>query len=206
LNDLGQTVFPGVGPVVGRTRTEAEEKFRVIQSLLSLDEAMAYLGRFFDHHDFTQYEPDASFPDLGEIGPNSFRSTTDRIKAEAAEKGLTLREVAFATATPRPSFIGTGTEVAEEIIRWIDAGASDGFILGFPVQAEGLEDFVTLVIPELEARGRYSRELPGETLRDHLGLPRKPSRYSQRDPAVHAGGHGGGLLPPWLSQRCQSHK
>jgi FMN-dependent oxidoreductase (nitrilotriacetate monooxygenase family) len=179
-------VFPGISPVVGRTRAEAEEKFCVIQGLLSLDEALAYLGRFFDHHDFTQYDPDAPFPDLGEIGRNSFRSTTDRIKAEAAEKGQTLREVAFATATPRPAFIGTGAEVAEEIIRWIDGGASDGFILGFPVQAEGLEDFVTLVIPELEARGRYNRELPGETLRDHLGLPRKPSRYSQRDPAVHA--------------------
>jgi hypothetical protein len=30
----------------------------------------------------------------------------------------------------------------------------------------------------LEARGRYRRELPGATLRDHLGLPRKASRYA----------------------------
>ena len=36
-------------------------------------------------------EPNASFPELGEIGRNSFRSTTDRIKANAKAKGLTLR-------------------------------------------------------------------------------------------------------------------
>jgi hypothetical protein len=59
------------------------------------------------------------------------------------------------------------------LIRWHDAGAGDGFILGFPVQAQGVDDFVDLVIPILEARGRHSRDLPGSTLRDHLGLPRK---------------------------------
>lgn len=170
-------IFPGISPIVGRTREEAETKYRAIANLLSIEEALAYLGRYFDHHDFTQYDLDAPFPDLGEIGRNSFRSTTDRIKRDAAERGLTLREVALSAATPRPNFIGTGAEVAEEIIRWIDAGASDGFILGFSVNAEGLADFIDLVIPELEARGRYSRELTGETLRDHLGLPYKESRY-----------------------------
>lgn len=73
--------------------------------------------------------------------------------------------------------MGSGERIADEIIRWVDEGAVDGFILGFPVQAQGLQDFIDLVIPVLEARGRYSRELAGSTLRDHLGLPRKASRY-----------------------------
>lgn len=171
-------IFPGIAPIVGATRAEAEAKYETIRNLLSIGEALAYLGRFFDHHDFTQYDLDAPFPDLGDIGRNSFQSTTDRIKAEAAAKGSTLREVALAVATPKPNFIGTGSEVAEEIIRWIDGGASDGFILGFSVQAEGLDDFIRFVIPELEARGRYSRDLPGVTLRENLGLPRKASRYA----------------------------
>lgn len=174
-------IFPGINPIVGETREEAEAKYREIQNLLTIDEALAYLGRYFDHHDFSQYDLDAPFPDLGEIGKNSFRSTTDRIKAEAAEQGLTLRQVALAAATPRPNFIGTGPEIAEEIIRWIDAGASDGFILGFAVSARGLDDFVRLVIPELEARGRYDRKLHGKTLRDHLGLPFKESRHAWAD-------------------------
>ncbi|KWI30379.1 LLM class flavin-dependent oxidoreductase [Burkholderia stagnalis] len=171
-------VFPGIGPIVGRTAAEAEEKYQAIRDLLTIDEALAFLGRFFDHHDFTQYPLDAPFPELGEVGRNSFRSVTDRIKADAKRHGWTLRDTALAVATPRPNFIGTPEHVADELIRWIDAGAADGFILGFAVQAQGVDDFFELVLPVLEARGRYSRELPGHTLRDHLGLPRKASRHA----------------------------
>jgi len=176
-------IFPGIGPIVGSTAEEAEAKYRAIRDLLSVDEALAYLGRFFEHHDFTQYPLDEPFPDLGELGKNSFRSTTDRIKAEAKKNGSNLREVALEVATPKPQFIGTGEQIADELIRWFDAGAADGFILGFPVQAEGFDDFVRYVIPALEARGRYSRTLAGATLRDHLVLPRRESRYATAETA-----------------------
>jgi len=179
-------VFPGIGPIVGATTVEAGEKYNVIRNLLTIDEAIAYLGRYFDHHDFSVYPLDQPFPELGDIGRNSFRSTTDRIKAEAKAKGQTLREVALEVATPKPNFIGSGDQVATEIIRWIDAGAADGFILGFPVLSQGLDDFVTHVIPVLEARGYYDRELPGRTLRDHLGLPRRQSRYVEPSEATLA--------------------
>lgn len=170
-------IFPGIAPIVAATRGEAEAKYERIKNLLTIEEALAYLGRFFDHHDFTQYDLDAPFPELGDLGKNAFRSTTDRIKADAKAKNQTLREAALAVATPRPTFLGTGAEVAAEIVRWIDEGAADGFILGFSVIAEGLDDFVTHVVPELERLGRYDRILHGATLRDHLGLPRKESRY-----------------------------
>lgn len=171
-------VFPSAGPVVGRTQAEAEEKYRAIRDLISIDDALAYLGRFFDHHDFSAYPLDAPFPELGEIGKNSFRSTTDRIKRNAALKGQTLREAALEAATPRTDFIGSAEEVADKLIERIETQAADGFILGFPVIAQGLDDFVELVIPVLEARGVYDRNLPGATLRDHLGLPRRESRYA----------------------------
>ena len=176
-------IFPGINPVVGATPEEAEAKHRAIRELLSIEEALAYLGRFFDHHDFAQYPLDEPFPELGDIGKNSFRSTTDRIKANAREQGSTLREVALEVATPRTHFIGTATHVADELIRWVDAGAADGFILGFSVQAQGLDDFIRYVIPQLEHAGRYQRALKGATLRDHLSLPRKQSRYALADVA-----------------------
>lgn len=172
-------IFPGIAPVVAATDAEAEAKFRIIQQLLTIDDALAYLGRFFDHHDFTQYPLDEAFPELGDIGRNSFRATTDQIKARAREHGLTLRQVALEVATPSSNFVGSGEKVAAEIIRWVDEGAADGFILGFPVVAEGLDDFITHVLPVLEKSGRFQRQLDGRTLRDHLGLPRKQSRYQQ---------------------------
>jgi len=41
------------------------------------------------------------------------------------------------------------------------------------------DDFVDLVVPELQRRGLYRREYSGSTLRDHLGLAR-PERTPSR--------------------------
>jgi hypothetical protein len=41
-----------------------------------------------------------------------------------------------------------------------------------------LNDFVDLVLPELQRRGLFRTEYRGTTLRDHLGLKRPPSRYA----------------------------
>ncbi|WP_428415362.1 LLM class flavin-dependent oxidoreductase [Pararhizobium sp.] len=171
-------IYPGIGPVVGATAEEAEQKYQAIRNLVTIEEALLYLGRFFDHHDFSVYPLDEAFPDIGDIGKNSFRATTDRIKKTAREKNLTLREVALDSATPRTAFIGTADHIAGEIIRWVEEGAADGFILGFPVIAEGLDDFATYVLPILERRGYFNPVLEGETLRDHLGLDYRESRYA----------------------------
>ena len=176
-------LFPGAGPIVGRTRAEAEAKYQAIRDLISIEDALAYLGRYFDHHDFTRYPLDAPFPELGEIGKNSFRSTTDRIKRNAALKRQTLREAALEAATPRTDLVGSAEEIADILIERVETQAADGFVLGFPVIGQGLDDFIELVIPVLEARGVYDRSLPGRTLRDHLGLPRRDSRYAARDDA-----------------------
>lgn len=182
-------LFPGAGPIVGRTAAEAEEKYQAIRNLVSIEDALAYIGRFFDHHDFSAYPLDAPFPELGDIGKNSFRSTTDRIKRNAILKGQTLREAALEAATPRTDLIGSAEEIAGRLIERVEAQAADGFVLGFPVIGQGLDDFVELVIPVLEERGVYDRNLPGTTLRDHLGLPRRASRYatpSNAEPARRA--------------------
>jgi FMN-dependent oxidoreductase (nitrilotriacetate monooxygenase family) len=182
-------LFPGAGPIVGRTAAEAEEKYQAIRDLVSIEDALAYIGRYFDHHDFSAYPLDAPFPELGEIGKNSFRSTTDRIKRNAVLKRQTLREAALEAATPRTDLIGSAEEIADRLIERVETQAADGFVLGFPVIGEGLDDFVELVIPVLEARGVYDRNLPGTTLRDHLGLARRESRYatpSDAEPARRA--------------------
>ncbi len=171
-------IFPGIGPIIGRSQAEAEEKYQVIRNLITIDEALAYLGRFFDHHDFSAYDLDAPFPELGDIGKNSFRSTTDRIKQVAKEQGQTLREAALGAATPREGFVGTPDVVASKLIEWFENGAADGFILGFPVIAEGLDDFTRLVLPILEERGYFDPQLKSSTLRENLGLPYRQSVYA----------------------------
>jgi len=170
-------IMPGIGPIVGRTEEEAERKYQEIANLVSIDKALDYLGRFFDHHDFSQYPLDEPFPDIGDIGTNSFRSTTDRIKRTAKEQALTLRQVALRAATPRGSFVGTPERVADLVQQWYEKEAADGFIIQSAVPS-GLDDFVDQVVPLLQRRGIYRTEYESDTLRGNLGLPIPPNRYT----------------------------
>ncbi|MDM5214344.1 LLM class flavin-dependent oxidoreductase [Peribacillus sp. NJ4] len=171
-------ILPGIAPIIGATEEEAEYKYQELANLVSIDKALDYLGRYFDHHDFSQYELDAPFPDLGDIGKNSFRSTTDRIKEEAKEKQLTLRQVALKETTPRTSFIGTPEKVADLIQRWFEEKGADGFIFT-SIVPDALSDFVSYVIPILQKRGIYRTEYEAETLRGNLGLPFPENRYAK---------------------------
>lgn len=169
-------IFPGIHPIIGATEKEAEEKYRAIQQLVSIEEALHYLGRFFDHYDFSQHALDEAFPDIGDIGQNSFRSTTDRIKKQAKEQRLTLREVALTVTTPKSAFFGTYEHVANTLISWIDNGGADGFIFGAPILSSGLDDFIQHVLPLLAEKGYYDQKISGKTLRENLGLPFKKHR------------------------------
>ncbi|MFB9329380.1 LLM class flavin-dependent oxidoreductase [Paenibacillus aurantiacus] len=171
-------IFPGIGPVIGATEEEAERKYQEVVDLVSPENALLYLGRFFEHHDFSQYELDAPFPELGDLGRNSFQSSTDRIKAQAKEKGLTLRQVALSVATPRPTFIGTAEQVADQVQEWFEAGAADGFMVGSSVP-RGLEDFIAHVVPILQDRGLFRTEYESDTLRGNLGLAIPANRYTE---------------------------
>ncbi|WP_123041524.1 LLM class flavin-dependent oxidoreductase [Cohnella candidum] len=170
-------ILPGIGPIIGRTEEEAERKYEELANLVSIDKALDYLGRFFEHHDFSQYPLDEPFPELGDLGSNSFRSGTDKIKRTAKEQGLTLRQVALRSATPRGEFVGTPEKIADLLQRWHEEEAADGFIVhsAFP---SGLTDFVELVVPILQERGLYRTEYESDTLRGNLGLPIPENRYT----------------------------
>jgi hypothetical protein len=68
---------------------------------------------------------------------------------------------------------------------WLEGEACDGFNVMFHTVPEGLDDFVDLVVPELQRRGIFRREYEGTTLRDHLGLARPENRFFT-EPASNA--------------------
>ncbi|MCS7462692.1 LLM class flavin-dependent oxidoreductase [Paenibacillus doosanensis] len=171
-------ILPGISPIIGQTAEEAERKYEEIANLVTIEKALDYLGRYYDHHDFTQYPLDEPFPELGELGQNSFRSTTDRIKRQAKEQGLTLRQVAIREATPKTQFIGTPEQVADLVQEWFEGRGADGFIVGSSVP-NGLNDFVDYVVPILQERGIYRTEYEADTLRGNLGLPFPVNRYAK---------------------------
>src|SRR5699024_8959889 len=55
----------------------------------------------------------------------------------------------------------TAESVADEIERWLDAGAADGFSLTPPTRPGRITDCVDQVVPLLQRRGRFRREYEG---------------------------------------------
>jgi hypothetical protein len=55
---------------------------------------------------------------------------------------------------------------------WFTTPACDGFVVGAPCVPGSYEDFVRLVVPELQRRGLYHKDYAGTTLRENLGLSR----------------------------------
>ena len=162
-------IFQGVSVIVGDSEEDAEQQYQTTAALVSITDALNYLGRYFEHHDFSQYPLDEPFPELGDLGQNSFRSTTDEIKRNARERQLTLRQVALESASPRPRFSGTAEQVADGLQAWFESRAADGFIIqgGTP---DTFPRFVEKVVPILQARGLFRTDYPGTTLRESLGL------------------------------------
>lgn len=172
-------ILPGIAPIIGDTVEEAERKYEELANLVSIEKALTYLGRYFDHHDFSQYPLDESFPELGDIGKNSFQFHTDNIKRYSKEENLTLRQVALREATPRTQFIGTPEHIADLVQQWFEEKGADGFNIA-PGVPHTLDDFVDKVVPILQERGLFRTEYEADTLRGNLGLPFKESRYAKQ--------------------------
>ncbi|WP_249870092.1 LLM class flavin-dependent oxidoreductase [Oceanobacillus saliphilus] len=173
-------ILPSLSPIIGATEAEAEERYNEIKNLISIEEALNYLGRYFDHFDFSQFPLDEAFPDIGDVGKNSFQSTTDEIKQMAKEENLTLREVALRVATPKGEFFGTYEQVAYKMMEWVDHDAADGFVIVMYVLGKQYDDFLNHVLPILEEKGYYNRSYEGDTLRENLGLPFIKNRYVKK--------------------------
>ncbi len=172
-------ILPGCAPIVGETPEQAEEKYREIANLVFIDDALNYLGRYFNDMDFTQYDLDQPFPDLGDFGRNGWESATDRIKQLARDENLTLRQMALRSTTPKPVFIGTPAQVANEMEAWFEAGAADGFMMNSAVLPDGFNNFVDQVLPLLKERGLFRVDYEADTLHGNLGLAIPENRFAR---------------------------
>ncbi|WP_261554603.1 NtaA/DmoA family FMN-dependent monooxygenase [Frankia tisae] len=187
--DGAPVVFVAVTVFVAPTQEEAENLYREAAGLVSPQEGLGYLSLMFGQHDFGNYDLDAPFPDLGDVGHDGFQVGSRRIKEAARDNGWTLREAAMEAVTPRGEFIGTPEQIADRMQAWFEAGAVDGFML-LEAMPHGLETFVELVVPILAERDLTQREYSDGTFRESLGLPLPPNRFAKRDDDA-PGGAGG---------------
>ena len=79
--------------------------------------------------------------------------------------------------------VGSPDEVADELIDWVEATDVDGFNLAYAVTPETFADFVDLIVPELQRRGRYKLDYAPGTLREKFYGPGR-ARLSADHPAA----------------------
>ena len=76
-----------------------------------------------------------------------------------------------------------GEQIADALTQWIEATDVDGFNLAYAVTPESFEDFVELVVPELQRRGVYKLDYRAGTLREKLFGPGR-ARLTAPHPAA----------------------
>jgi N-acetyl-S-(2-succino)cysteine monooxygenase len=181
-------ILPGISPVVGRTHQEAQAKWAELQRLIHPAVGLDTISQFWPGEDLETWDLDAPppyYPDLP-VGRNSRLHVVIEL---ARRDRLTVRQLYQYLAGARGHWVvvGTPAAIADQMQAWFDGGAADGFNVMPPVLPASLEDFVTLVVPELQERGLFRTAYEGRTLRENLGLSRPPNRFAQRRPAAASG-------------------
>lgn len=173
-------ILPGLSVIVDESEQGARAKFQQLQDLLHPDLGRALLSSRLGY-DVTGFDLDQPLPELPENVVISSRS--DMIKAWAQEKVNgrlpTLRELCqrFAASRGHYAIVGTPKTIVDEMERWFTNEGCDGFNFVPSWYPGGLDDFVNMVVPELQRRGVFRTAYEGATLRDHLGLQKPESRY-----------------------------
>lgn len=183
-------ITPAVYAIVGETRSMAEDKRAYLESLARPADALALLSEVLNY-DFSRKAPGDAFSDeeLDAIG--GLRAIRDRAIRMSGKTNPTVEEFVRAsgrgTLSEFPIFMGTPTEVADQMQEWFE-NACDGFVISATHSPGAYEDFVRLVVPELQRRGLFQRDYAGSTLRENLGLTRpEPGAWrSERSPPVLA--------------------
>ncbi len=163
-------ILPGVMPIVGRTREEAQEVWNQLNELVDIDNGIEQLSARFGV-DMTAYPLDGPVPEIP--ATEGSQSRVKLLTELAARENLTLRQLAAVAAGSRGHrvVVGTAEDIADDFQHWLEQGGADGFNIMPAVLPDQLELFVELVIPELQRRGLFRTDYQYSTLRENLGLP-----------------------------------
>jgi hypothetical protein len=117
--------------------------------------------------DFSTFNPATP---LDAIPVPGIQGVKDALVATGAGEAVTVAEAAdiYAFRFSMPQVIGTPRSIADQLEVFVDEGGADGFMLLATYTPGCFEEFVDLVVPELQRRGRYRTRYPGTTLRDNI--------------------------------------
>jgi long-chain alkane monooxygenase len=158
-------ILYGMQPIVGTTRAEALAKQAEHNRLVPLEGGLAILSSHLDF-DLSALPLDTIMAERTEPPLQRMQ----RVYRAPTGEPLTLAEVArhHGQSVGLPQMVGTPADIADQMEAYMDAVGGDGFMLS-PIYSPGaIEEFVDLVVPELQRRGRFRQDYRGTTQRDHL--------------------------------------
>jgi FMN-dependent oxidoreductase (nitrilotriacetate monooxygenase family) len=166
-------MLPMAYTVVGESRAQAEEREQVLLNDLVHPMASLTLLSELMNHDFSGMALDAPITDDLIESVSGIRGLVQNLRRHIGDH-VTLADLAGhrATLLQGPRFVGTGTEIADQMEEWFDGEACDGFTIAATHCPGSYEDVVRMVVPELQRRGLFRDRYTGATLRENLGLDR----------------------------------
>ncbi|WP_296235337.1 LLM class flavin-dependent oxidoreductase [Pseudomonas sp. UBA4617] len=155
-------VFMGITVIVAATEQQAQARHAEYLQHASAEAGVAHFAASTGI-DFAAFELDE--PIAFRQG-NAIQSATRQLQDNAWTRRRLLQQ--HALGGRYVTLVGAPEQVAEQLIAWIDETGLDGFNLTRTVTPESFEDFIDLVIPQLQQRGRYKTAYAEGTLREKL--------------------------------------
>ncbi|MBH3345225.1 LLM class flavin-dependent oxidoreductase [Pseudomonas parafulva] len=155
-------VFMGITVIVAPTERQALAKHAEYLSHASPEAGVAHFAASTGI-DFAAFDLDEP---IAFTQGNAIQSATRQLQENAWTRRRLLQQ--HALGGRYVTLVGDPEQVADELIAWADETGLDGFNLTRTVTPESFEDFIDLVIPPLQARGRYKTAYAGGTLREKL--------------------------------------
>lgn len=157
--------FPKLTPIVAETEEEAYAKYRRYLSYTHPEGTLALLSAWTGI-DFSTYGED----DLLRFIEKSPEGRTYLIDQLEKDSNWTTRRLAefFAFGGLGALTIGTPAQIADKMEYYMDVVGVDGFNVAYITKPQSLRDFIDLVVPELQRRGRVQHAYSGGTFREAL--------------------------------------
>ena len=173
-------IFTLLTVITAETDELAQQKYTEYLEYASGEGMLAFYGGWTGL-DFGELDPDEP---LRAVDNDALRSTLELLEADRSGRTWTPLEIVKHRSIGGlgPVVVGSAATVADELERWMDVGGIDGFNIAYAITPGTFTDFVELVVPELQARGRVQTEYAPGTFREKL-LGAGSPRISQGHPA-----------------------
>jgi alkanesulfonate monooxygenase len=173
-------VMPGILPIMGRTRQEAQDRYEQLQDLVHPRLGLPMLTETFG--DLSALPPDDPLPPPL-ASNNAVKSGHEALIKLAQQDGMTISRLykIMAGASGHNMIVGTPADVADLMEDWFLGGACDGWNIMPAFMPDPAFEAFEWLVPELQRRGVCQTEYQGDgTLRGSLGLARPEFRSRGR--------------------------